>query len=195
VPKAREILAALQRTEQQLQILQRISRLMVKDVPLQDVFQEILALIREFMEADSCRLYLLDGDELALYACDGAGDEQVGKFRLKLGEGLAGWVARETRLLAITSEAYADPRFHGFPGLVEHAFEAFLAAPVINRNGIAGVITVQHGRAHQHSGSELEMMAAVGELAGCAYALAQPDTGALENTRDLILAPPAAGRN
>jgi signal transduction protein with GAF and PtsI domain len=188
-------LAALQRTEQQLQILQRISRLMVRDVPLRDAFQEILALIREFMGADSCRVYLLEGDELVLYASDGAGDEQVGKFRLKIGEGLAGWAARETRLLAITSEAYADPRFHGFPGLVEHTFEAFLAVPVINRAGIAGVITVQHGRAHQHTGSELEMMATVGELAGCAYALAQPDTGVLESPRDLVLAPPAASRN
>ena len=173
-------MAALQRTEHQLQILQRISRLMVRDISFRDAAGEVLALIVEFMEADSCRLYLISGDELVLQASHDAANGPVENLRLKLGKGLTGWVARERRLLAITSEAYADPRFYRFPELPGHTFEAFLGAPVINRGGVAGVISVQHQRPHQHSGSELEMLATVGELLGSLLALTQPDAGRVE---------------
>lgn len=166
---------------------------MVREVPLREALDEILPLVMQFMGADSCLLYIIDGGGLVLYASHGEAGENVGKLRLKLGEGLTGWVALEQRLLAITSEAYADPRFRPFPELPADAFEAFLAVPVMNRGGVAGVLNVQHRKAHQHTGSEMEMLATVGEQLGCLLALEQA-AGRLELSDDLPLEPaPVAG--
>ena len=55
-----------------------------------------------------------------------------------------GWVARERRLLAISREAYSDPRFKYFKDLPQDTFEAFLSVPIISQNKVVGVINVQH---------------------------------------------------
>jgi uroporphyrinogen-III synthase len=110
---------------------------------------------------------------------------------LKLGEGLTGWVARERRLLSISREAYTDPRFKLFTDLPEDTFEAFLSAPVIVRNRVAGVINVQHRQTHFHTGGEMELLTTVGEQVGCLAALAVVDPVRLKSmsVMDLVMAP------
>jgi len=189
VPKTRDLEAALRRTEQQLQLFQKISRFMVRDLSLQEVLQGIVALVVDFTACDSCLIYLLDNDELALCASNNPHPSEIGRIRLKMGEGLTGWVAKERRLVAISREAYSDPRFKSFRDLPEDTFEAFLSAPVIARNRVVGVINVQHRQPHQHSGSEMELLTTVGEQVGCALVLARMAPLAVENANhvDLVL--------
>ena len=73
---------------------------------LHETLHNVVALMVEFMQCDSCLLYLLDGDRLVLCASNDEASQAVGKVSLKLDEGLTGWVARERRLLAISREAY-----------------------------------------------------------------------------------------
>jgi signal transduction protein with GAF and PtsI domain len=163
----------LERTEQQLRLFQKISRFMVREMSLQEVLQGIVSLVVEFMECDSCLVYLLDSDRLVLCASNTPHPSALGKVSLKLDEGLTGWVARERRLLAISREAYNDPRFKYFSDLPEDTYEAFLSAPVISRNRVVGVINVQHRAAHSHTGMEMEMLTTVGEQVGCLLMLAR----------------------
>jgi signal transduction protein with GAF and PtsI domain len=188
VPKVKELLAALQRTEQQLQLFQKISRFMVREMSLQEVLHGIVSLVVEFTGCDACLLYLIDGSELVLCASNTPHPGQIGRVRMKLNEGLTGWVAAQRRLVAISSEAFHDPRFKSFSDLPEDAFEAFLSAPVIARNRVVGVINVQHRRPHQHSGSEMELLATVGEQVGCALVLARMEPRAVEATNHVELA-------
>jgi signal transduction protein with GAF and PtsI domain len=171
--RTRELEQRLARTEQQLRLFQKISRLMVRDMSLQEVLQAIVALVAEFMACDSCLLYLLDEDRLVLCASNNPHPGALGKVSLKLDEGLTGWVARERRLLSISREAYQDPRFKFFSDLPEDTFEAFLSAPVIARNKVVGVINVQHRHPHMHSGGEMELLTTVGEQVGCLLMLAR----------------------
>ena len=189
MPKTKDLEAALRRTEQQLQLFQKISRFMVREMSLQEVLKGIVALVVEFTGCDSCLIYLIDNDELALCASNLPHSTEIGKIRLKIGEGLTGWVAKERRLVAISREAYADPRFKTFRDLPEDTFEAFLSAPVIARNRVVGVINVQHRQQHQHSGNEMELLTTVGEQVGCALVLARMAPLAVEgaNHVDLVL--------
>src|SRR5579871_2878517 len=98
VPKTKELELRLQRIEQQLRLFQRVSRLMVRELSLQEVLQGIVSLTVEFTECDSCLVYLLDNDELVLCASNTPHPSTIGKIKLKLNEGLTGWVARERRL-------------------------------------------------------------------------------------------------
>ena len=173
MPKAKELEARLQRTEQQLRLFQKISRFMVKAMSLQEVLRGVVSLVVEFTECDSCLMYLLDGDYLVLCASNTPHPSTIGKVRLSLNEGLTGWVARERRLLAISREAYKDTRFKAFGDLPEDTFEAFLSAPVIARNRVVGVINVQHRLPHQHTGGEMEVLTTVGEQVGCVLTLAR----------------------
>jgi signal transduction protein with GAF and PtsI domain len=189
MPKGKELEARLQRTEQQLALFQKISRFMVRDLSLADVLRGIVALVVEFTQCDSCLVYLLDGENLVLCASNTPHPSTIGKLRMRSSEGLTGWVARERRLLAISREAYKDPRFKNFGELPEDSFEAFLSAPVIARNRVVGVINVQHRGMHQHTGSEMEVLTTVGEQVGCVLVLARMSPEALESANhvDLVL--------
>lgn len=195
VSRVKELESRLENTEQQLRLLQKISRFMVREMNLGAALQEVVSLVVEFMECDSCLLYLLQAQELVLCASNNPHPDTIGRVRLHFGEGLTGWVARERRLLAISREAYSDPRFKFFTDLPEDTYEAFLSAPVIVRDRVAGVINVQHRDTHFHSGGEMELLTTVGEQIGCLVALAQSDLKALdtEQVLDLVMSPARRG--
>ena len=146
---------------------------MVRDMSLAGALDGVVSLVVEFMECDSCLLYLLQDGELVLRASNNPQPQTIGRVRLKLGEGLTGWVARERRLLSISKESYLDPRFRHFTDLPEDTYEAFLSAPIVARNRVAGVINVQHRDPHFHSGGEMELLTTVGEQVGCLVSLAE----------------------
>jgi uroporphyrinogen-III synthase len=179
VSRTRELEAQLADTEKQLRLLQKISRFMVREMSLGDALQRVVSLVVEFTNADSCLLYLLQDQELVLCASNTPRPDTIGNVRLKLGEGLTGWVARERRLLSISREAYADPRFKHFSDLPEDTYEAFLSAPIIIRNHVAGVINVQHREPHAHTGGDMELLTTVGEMVGSLAALATVDAATL----------------
>ena len=174
--KARELEARLERVEQQLRLFQRVSRLMTRDIDLDDVLHEIVTLVRDFLRCDSCLIYLVEDGELVLYASSDPDERNLGKVRLRLSEGLTGWVARERRLLAISREAYNDPRFKFFKDLPQDTFEAFLSVPIISQGKVVGVINVQNREARIHSGDDMEMLTTVGEQVGCLLVLSHQKT-------------------
>lgn len=179
--KSKDLEQRLARAEQQLRLFQKVSRLMGSEHSLQHVLKTIVALIQEFTAGDSCIVYLLDGTQLVMCASNNAPESALGRVRLSLDEGLTGWVARERRLLAISREAYNDPRFKTFSELEADTYEAFLSAPVIARNRVVGVINVQHRDPHSYLGDDMELLTTVGEQVGCLLLLARLDKGVLEN--------------
>jgi uroporphyrinogen-III synthase len=187
VSRAKEFEQRLERTEQQLRLLQKISRCMARPMPLQQALDDVVALVTEFMECDSSLLYLLDNNELVLRATNNSHPAAVGRVRLALSEGLTGWVAREKRLLAISREAYHDSRFKFFSDLPEDTYEAFLSAPIMSRRGVEGVINVQHRDPHPHTGMEMELLTTVGEQVGCLLMLSRMETKTPSGMADLVL--------
>jgi len=173
VKKLQELDQRLERTESQLQVLQKISRLMARKLSLPQVLQAIVELVMGVTEADACLIYLHEGDTLVLGASNSPHPAQIGKLRLKMGEGITGWVAKERRMVAIGQQAYKDPRFRFFHDLPEDTFEAFLSVPVISREEVVGVINVQHRHPRRHMGGEMEMLMTVGEQVGCIIVLAR----------------------
>jgi len=175
VSKVKDLESQLDRAQQQLRLFQKISRLMVKELSLKQVLAAINALVVEFMRGDSCLLYLIDKGELLLCSSNNPSPGTLGSLRLRIDEGLTGWVARERRLVAISKEAYLDPRFKTFAELPEDQYDAFLSAPIISRNKVVGVINVQHRRPHIFSGEEMETLTTVGEQVGVLLTLARLD--------------------
>ncbi|MCC6590098.1 MAG: GAF domain-containing protein [Bryobacterales bacterium] len=185
MPKARELEHRLELAEAHIHLHQSISRYLVKPVSLHDALTAVVGSIADFTHADSCLLYLLSHGELVLCAARGPNPAAVGEVRLQLDEGLTGWVARERRMLAITREAYLDPRFKYFSNLPEDSFEAFLSVPILVKGRVVGVLNVQHRNPHSHSGDEMETINAVGHTIGALIALSFLDIATLARA-DLV---------
>jgi uroporphyrinogen-III synthase len=194
VSRIKDLETRLENTEQQLRLVQKISRLMAREIQLAEALDNIVGLVVEFMQCDSCLLYILQDQELVLCAANDPRPGTLGRVKLKLGEGLTGWVAKERRLLSVSREAYVDPRFKLFTDLPEDTYDAFLSAPLLLRNRVVGVINVQHRDPHFHTGGEMELLTTVGEQIGCLVALAQsPEPLRTSELLDLVMSPVRRG--
>lgn len=180
---------SLMTSERELDTLYQISTSINSHLELDEVLAQTMRLVHNVTQGDSCLLYLLDeaGRELVLQASKDPHPGEIGAIRLKVGEGITGWVAQEQQVVAIAQNAYRDARFKFFASLPEDRFEAFLSVPVTAKNRLIGVINVQHCEAHHHSESEAKMLTIIGQQVGNAienarlYAAAQKRAQQIEN--------------
>src|SRR3981081_4714963 len=135
-----------------------------------DGFREVLARVVEFASAlvkcDSCLIYILEGYELVLRASKNPHPEVVDRLKLRVGQGITGWVAEHREPVAIPEEASHDPRFQFFHELPEDSYEAFLSVPLMCRGRVMGVINLQHRRPHVYAQKEIQLISTIGFLVG-----------------------------
>jgi len=144
---------------------------------IEEMLRVVTGIAVQVTSTDSCQVYLMSEsrDELILRAVDAASNAQdlVGKVRLKVGEGLAGWVALHKKATMITDHAYLDSRFKLIPELEEHKYQSMLSAPLIYRNEILGVINVRTLKEHAYTQTQVRLL----------QSIASQIAGAVENTR------------
>jgi uroporphyrinogen-III synthase len=131
---------------------------------------EIVGLAARATACDACLVYLVDGDsgEFVLRASLVPHTKDIGNLRMKVGEGVTGWVAQHQAPVALESKASADTRFKMFPALVEDTYEAFLSVPVVSAGKTIGVINVHHRETHAHPPEEVSTIAFIGQQMGTA---------------------------
>jgi len=112
---------------------------------------------------DSCQVYLFDSakEELVLRAADESFANMVGKIRLKLGEGITGWVAKERKPVSVSKQAYEDHRFKYFPEMREGEYESMLSVPLVTRGDIIGVINVRTRRPHDYTKNQVRLLSGI----------------------------------
>jgi signal transduction protein with GAF and PtsI domain len=142
-----------------------------------DGFHEVLARVVEFTSAvvkcDSCLVYVLDGDELVLRASKNPHPDVVDRLKLKVGEGITGWVAEHHEPVAVTEKAAQDLRFQFFHELPEDSYEAFLSVPLMCRGRVVGVINLQHRLPHVYKKRQIRLISTIGFLVGAEIELAR----------------------
>ena len=141
--------------------------------PLHEVLREVMRFAAAVVECDSCFVYVLEKDELVLRASKNPHPEIIDRLKLKLGEGITGWVAEHREPAAVPQNAMKDPRFKFFNDLPEDRFEAFLSVPLMSRGRLVGVINLQNRKPHQYSKREISMISTVGTLAGAEIEMAR----------------------
>jgi signal transduction protein with GAF and PtsI domain len=178
-----------QSSVQELEVLYQISTSISSRLELTEVLDQIIGLVNQVTHGDSCLLYLLDEvrQELVLQASKKPHPENIGSLRLKLGEGITGWVAQEQKVVAISQNASKDSRFKFFFSLPEDRYQAFLSVPVIAKNKVIGVINVQHQKPRVHTPAEIKLLSIIGQQVGYAienarlYEASQRRTQQIEN--------------
>ena len=133
---------------------------------LHRVLERIVDLISGEVECDSCFIYILEGDELVLRASKNPRPEVVDRLKLRIGQGITGWVAEHREPVALARNAYQDPRFNFFSELPEDRYEAFLSVPILCRGRVVGVINLQHCFPHVHNRRDIKLISTLGFLVG-----------------------------
>src|SRR5947208_10616684 len=133
---------------------------------------ELLALIiRETttaMGTDVCSLYLLmpSGRELLLTATNGLNENMVGKVKMKVGEGITGFVA-VSRSPAVVADVSRDPHWKWVPGLDEDRFHSMLSVPIESGPRLVGVLNVQSVEFREFTEDDVSFLRAIaGQVAG-----------------------------
>ena len=133
---------------------------------------ELLALIiREATSAmgtDVCSLYLLipPGRDLLLTATNGLSENMVGKVRMRVGEGITGWVA-ETRQPVVAPDVSRDPHWKWVPGLDEDRFHSMLSVPIESGPRLVGVLNAQAAERRDFNAGDIDFLRAIaGQVAG-----------------------------
>ena len=94
-------------------LLHRISSIVSSELSLDEMLGEIVGLTAQVTECDACLVYLLeaDSDEVVLRASQVPHAAALGNLRMKMGEGVTGWVAEHKSVVALSSKAAADAAF------------------------------------------------------------------------------------
>jgi len=127
---------------------------------------ELLELIiRETTSAigtDVCSLYLLvqPGRELLLTATNGLNENMVGKVKMKVGEGITGWVA-DSRRPAVVPDVSKEPHWKWVPGLDEDRFHSMASVPIEAGPRLVGVLNVQSTERREFNSGDIDFLRAI----------------------------------
>ncbi|MCD6401453.1 MAG: GAF domain-containing protein [Anaerolineales bacterium] len=140
-----------------------------------DVIQRILQQIIKGLDVKAVSLALIDTNtkeiEFKASTCKDETD-LVGK-RFKMGQGIAGWVAREGRDIIIP-DANKDPRFSPIIDNLSGLETASIAcAPIRSRGEVIGILEAINPKEKQFDPDALLVLRGIGSLAGSALRNAQ----------------------
>ena len=170
--EAKDLLKELQRTVDELTVFNEIGRTLTSSLDIDQVLASIMDRISALLKPRNWSLLLLDEatNELYFQVFVGKQRDRIRNLRLKVGEGVAGWVAQEKKPVWVT-DAYKDPRF---TPKVDAAtgFETaeILCVPMISKDRVLGVIeliNVQEGREPFREG-DLKVLGTIADYAAIA---------------------------
>ena len=131
-------------SESQLSLFHRVSSIVSSNLSLDEMLGEVVGMTVQATDCDACLVYLIDHScgEIVLRASQVPHAADLGNLRLKIGEGITGWVAEHKSVVSLPSHAGSDARFKRFQTLVEDTYEALLSVPIVSGGELIGVINV-----------------------------------------------------
>jgi len=168
----------------------QISSIVSSDLSLDEMLGEVVGLVVKGTACDACLVYLIDHttNEVVLRASQLPHAAALDTLRMKIGEGVTGWVAEHKSVVALPSNAGNDTRFKRFQGLIEDTYEAFLSVPLVSGGDISGVVNVHHRKPHEHTRDEIGALVFIGEQLGVAISkslLEEENVRLLEESQEI----------
>jgi PAS domain S-box-containing protein len=138
----------------------------------------LLQQILNHLHLEAASIALIDNDrqEIVFQMAVGVGSEKMLGIRLKLGTGIAGWVAQNKQVV-IVPDVRSDPRF--FPaidGMTGFKTKSVLCAPIMFEGYLLGVLECLNPAPGTLDRNTLPLLTGIASLAGNAIAHAQQFT-------------------
>ena len=158
-------------SREQLSALLSISGLLTASIDLPALLKVIVTSVTTLLECEASSLFLIDptGEQLILKVATGPVGGEIKELRLKIGDGIAGWVAKHRKSLIVNDPKH-DPRF--FPAVDRSTgfqTRSILAVPLMDHDQIVGVLEIFNtAKAKQFDQADMELLNAFGSYASVA---------------------------
>ena len=159
-----------------LLVFHKLARSLTSSFDLDAILRTILEHMERFIQADLWSLLMLDEERQDLYYAIASGGEEAAlrDLRVKVGEGVAGWVVEHGETL-IVPEAQDDPRLQLGAAANASKLRSVIALPLLGRKRTQGAIEIFNPRADQLTDYTIAFL----------HILADHAAIAIENARDV----------
>jgi diguanylate cyclase (GGDEF)-like protein len=130
--------------KRELNFYEEVSKTLTSSVELGEVLSKIMAKVKEMTKAESWSVLLVDQEtgELVLEKTDSKKTKKIQKIRLKMGDGIAGWVAQEG-IPVVVPDVSKDERFIGkIDRAIHFKTKSLMCVPIKSRGQVVGVIEI-----------------------------------------------------
>jgi diguanylate cyclase (GGDEF)-like protein len=135
-------IAELKRQLERLSLFHEVGKALASTLDLQKILQTIMEKISDFLQPDTWSLLMLDENVNELYyeMAIGTNANQLKDVRVRMGEGIAGWVAEHGEPVLV-KDIGTDPRRLAKRSESSHPdARSIVCVPVKGRNNVLGVI-------------------------------------------------------
>src|SRR6185369_2782295 len=136
------------RQGQELEIFHDVAKALTSSLDLDSILQTIMEKMAEYFRPDTWSLLMVDEEHNELYFAIAVGDaaEALKNVRLKVGEGIAGWVAKHGERLVVP-DVMSDPRFaKRIDEMTEWETRSIICIPLRSKHRVLGVIQLVNVR-------------------------------------------------
>ena len=132
----------------ELALLFEVGRELVSSLRLNDVLPMVVKRTADVLDVERCSLLLLDEEknELFIVAGKGLSDEIIANTRIKLGEGISGWILQNKTSLLV-EDIEKDSRF-AKRNEERYYTHSFISVPLVFKGRRIGVINVNNKHSH-----------------------------------------------
>jgi len=169
--KTRRPREAPSRSQERLAILTDVVKTANSILEPRKVIDLIMAKVQTLIQSEAWSILMVDETREGLVFDTALGEKgsELASVRLKIGEGIAGWVAK-TGEPAIVNDTLSDPRFNrDFDSRTSFTTRSVLCAPLISRGRTIGVVEIINRKGRRFSKIDLEILLTLVEP--CAIAI------------------------
>jgi len=152
--------------EKKIEALSKISDAITSDLYLEDILGLIVTVTAEVMASKICSLMLLDKEtnELIIRATQSVSKEYNKKPPIKLGEGIAGMVAKENRPIRVL-DVKEDERYVNRDIARKEGLCSLLCVPLCVKGEVIGVLNSYTSEPHEFNDTEIAVLTTVANQA------------------------------
>jgi phosphotransferase system enzyme I (PtsP) len=139
-------------------LISRLRNIMAGSGTAQQRLDHIVRLIAAELVAEVCSCYIMRaGEVLELFATVGLNQAAVRKTRLRVGEGVVGFIAAQAIPLALP-DAPAHPSFAYRPETGEDPYLSLAGVPILRGGRVRGVLAVQNRSHRNYTDDEMDTL-------------------------------------
>jgi diguanylate cyclase (GGDEF)-like protein len=183
--------AEVSQSKPELAILHDVAKALTSSLNLDSILQTIMEKVAAYFQPDTWSLLMTDDEHHELYFAIAIGDasESLKSVRLRIGEGIAGWVAKHGEPLVVP-DVTKDERFASrIDQMTQWKTRSILCVPLSSKEKVLGVIQLINVDMSSFGNDQFMLLQALADYA----AIAIDNARAVEKIQELTITDDCTG--